>query len=53
MVQTNQRPDDWRTELVLMMFKTGDTKDPDNYRVINLLSSTLELTTRIMAEKMR
>lgn len=29
--------------------KKGDKKGPSNYRDINLLSTTLKLTTRVMA----
>lgn len=44
-------PDEWRTSISILMFKKGDRKLPENYRGINLLSSTLKLITKIITNK--
>uniref|UniRef100_A0A6P7GGV7 Uncharacterized protein LOC114342410 n=1 Tax=Diabrotica virgifera virgifera TaxID=50390 RepID=A0A6P7GGV7_DIAVI len=50
-IATNRIPDEWRRAIMLRFFKKGDKKDPNNYRAINLLNTTLKLTTRIIATK--
>ena len=44
-------PDEWRTSTTILMFKRGDKKLPSNYRGINLLSTTLKLTTKVITTK--
>lgn len=44
-------PDEWRTSITILLFKKGDKKLPENYRGINLLNSTLKLTTKIITNK--
>lgn len=44
-------PDEWRTSTTILMFKRGDKKLPSNYRGINLLSTTLKLTTKVITNK--
>ncbi|XP_045480919.1 uncharacterized protein LOC123685307 [Harmonia axyridis] len=44
-------PEQWRTSIAVLMFKKGDKKKPENYRGINLLSTTLKLITKIITNK--
>ena len=41
-------PDEWCSSIAILMFKKGDKKIPSNYRSINLLNTTLKLTTKIL-----
>lgn len=40
-------PREWKTSIMVPIFKRGSKKDPSNYRGITLLSSV----TKILAEK--
>ena len=42
--------DEWRTSIAILLFKKRD-KMPENYRGINLLCTTLKLTTKIITNK--
>lgn len=50
-METSQIPEEWRTSIMIPLFKKGEKTDPNNYRGINLLSTTLKLTTRIISNK--
>ena len=45
-IYTNTMSDEWETSITLLLFKKGDKKVPGNYGGINLLCTTLKLTTR-------
>lgn len=45
-------PEEWKTSIIIPMFKKGDKQLPDNYRGINLLDSCLKLTTKIITNKL-
>lgn len=40
-------PSDWKTSIVLSLFKKGDNKILGNYRGINLLNTTLKVMTKV------
>ncbi|XP_043498354.1 uncharacterized protein LOC122521574 [Polistes fuscatus] len=42
-------PDEWRTSIMILLFKKGDKKQPGNYRGINLLCTTLKLVTEVIS----
>lgn len=45
-------PKEWKTAILVPIFKKGDKKEPNNYRGINLLNTSLKLTTKIITEKL-
>ena len=44
-------PDEWRNSTTILLFKKGDKEVPANYRGINLFSTSLKLTTKIITNK--
>ena len=44
--------EEWRTNVVIPIFKKGERRLPDNYRAINLLNTHLKLTTKIIPNKL-
>ena len=50
--QESRIPDDWKTSIVIPIFKKGDKQNPNNYRPINLLNSMLKITTKIIQNKL-
>lgn len=50
-IQESRIPEEWRTSIMILLFKKGEKTDPNNYRGINLLCTTLKLTTKIISNK--
>lgn len=50
-LNTCRIPDPWRTSTMILMFKKGDKQEMSNYRGINLLDTTLKLTTKVITNK--
>jgi hypothetical protein len=46
-------PASWKTSIAIPMFKRRDTKFPENYRGITLLSAFLKLFTKIILNKIQ
>lgn len=46
-------PEDWRTSLIVPVYKTGDKQDCSNYRGITLLSTAMKLYEKILDRKIR
>lgn len=46
-------PDEWKTGVILPIYKKGDTKECDNYRGITLLCTTLKLYERVLEKRLR
>jgi len=44
-------PKGWTESETIMIFKKGDEYDPNNYRPISLLNTTLKLFTQILADR--
>ena len=44
-------PEEWKTNIVIAIFKRGEKRDPGNYSGINLLNTHLKLTTKIISKK--
>ena len=45
-------PEEWKTNIVISIFKKGEKLNPNNYRGINLLNTHLKLTTKIVSNKL-
>ena len=45
-------PEEWKTNIVVPIFKKGEKLNPNNYRGINLLNTHLKLTTKIISNKL-
>ena len=45
-------PDAWNTSIIVTLFKKGNTKDPNNYRGISLLSTFSKLYTSILNNRL-
>jgi hypothetical protein len=45
-------PEEWKTNIVIAIFKKGGKRNPENYRGINLLNTHLKLTTAVVAERL-
>jgi hypothetical protein len=45
-------PEEWKTNIVMPIFKKGERRNPENYRRINLLNTHLKLATAVIAEKL-
>lgn len=50
-ISQNEIPDEWGRAVMLLFYKKGDRKDPNNYQGINLLNATLKLRIRIIRNK--
>lgn len=50
-IQRSQIPEERRTSIMILLFKKGEKSGPNNYRGINLLCTTLKLTTKIISNK--
>ncbi|XP_065172605.1 uncharacterized protein [Atheta coriaria] len=49
----NQKiPAEWKVSILILMFKKGARNDPNNYRGITLLSTTLKLLTKIITNNL-
>lgn len=44
-------PEDWRESITVPLFKKGNKSDPENYRGITLLNSSMKLFTRILGQE--
>ena len=44
-------PEEWKTNIVIPIFKKGEKGNPKNYRVFNMLNTQLKLTTSIIEKK--
>lgn len=44
-------PSAWKTSTMILMFKRGDKKEPNNYRGINLLDAMFKVITKIFTTK--
>ena len=45
-------PEEWKSNIVVPIFKKGEKTNPNNYRGINLLNTHLKLTTKIISNKL-
>ena len=45
-------PSDWKVSTIIPVFKKGNKKDPENYRGIHLLNSTLKLLSKLVLNKL-
>jgi hypothetical protein len=45
-------PKAWKQSIIIPMFKKGSKTDPDNYRGITLLNTTLKLFTKVILSKL-
>lgn len=45
-------PQEWKTSILIPIFKKGNKQIPDNYRGINLLNTVLKITTKIIHSKL-
>uniref|UniRef100_T1IL84 Reverse transcriptase domain-containing protein n=1 Tax=Strigamia maritima TaxID=126957 RepID=T1IL84_STRMM len=46
-------PEEWRTGVIIPIFKAGETRDVCNYRGITLLNSLYKITTTMMAKRLQ
>lgn len=51
-INTQYIPQDWKTSVLILLYKKGEKSDPRNYRGINLLCTVLKLTTKIIARRL-
>ncbi len=51
-ISTNTFPSDWKTSIVVPLFKGGDRSDANNYRPISLLQVTSKLLERWVHDKL-
>lgn len=50
-LQHGKIPEEWKNSITVPIFKKGEKTDPANYRGITLLSTSLKLLTKIIADK--
>lgn len=47
---TGKVPAEWKKSITIPVFKKGDKRNPENYRGITLLNSTMKLFTKILTD---
>ncbi len=52
MIETGEFPNDWGSALIVPIHKSGDVKDPGNYRGISLLSCLSKVFTKILNNRL-
>jgi len=45
-------PEEWRTAIVISIYKKGDRNNPDNYRGISLLNAGYKIYSKIIAKRL-
>lgn len=53
LINNTRLPDEWKRAVMIMFFKQGSKKDPNNYLGINLLIISLKMTAGIKAFKIK
>jgi len=51
--QKNFMPNEWRSSVVILIFKEGDRKDPKNYRGISMLNTCYKTSSKILIIKLQ
>ena len=51
-VQTGKYPSEWSTGIIKPIHKSGNKSDPNNYRVITLLSTMEKIFTSIIRDRL-